>query len=221
MKKSEMAKKTIFVPARRKIDLDKTSLAEISKELPKNLAVVYSIQYEPLAKKVKEFLSGSHKVLLFRQVLGCSSLKLPPRVEAVLLVGSGKFHALGLASSLNVPIYLLWENNFLKISEEEIKKFRARKKAAYMNYLASSKIGILVSLKRGQQRLKQAFELKKKIEKKEKKRAYLFLADNINVSEFENFKIDCWINTACPRLDMDHPKIINASELNGLNIYVG
>ena len=36
---------------------------------------------------------------------------------------------------------------------------------------------------------------------------------NIDVNEFENFEIDSYVNTACPRLDMNGNKVINASKL--------
>ena len=60
--------------------------------------------------------------------------------------------------------------------------------------------------------LKEAETLKKKLEKSNKE-VYLFLSNNINPAEFENFPIDCWVNTACPRLDFDSRKIINAGDL--------
>ena len=76
-----------------------------------------------------------------------------------------------------------------------------------MNFLNSKKVGILVSLKPGQERLKEALKLSKKLEKE----AYLFLFNNISPAEFENFpQIGSWVNTACPRLDMESNKIVNA-----------
>ena len=53
-------------------------------------------------------------------------------------------------------------------------------------------------------------EIKNKLKDKQ---TYLFVSNNLNPSEFENFEIESWVNTACPRLDMD-ASIINAEDLN-------
>ena len=83
---------------------------------------------------------------------------------------------------------------------------KKKRKASYLNYLNADKIGVLVSLKPGQQKLSIAISLLNKLKNK---KSYIFLCNNINTSEFENFGIDAWINTACPRMDFDNPKIIN------------
>lgn len=101
-----------------------------------------------------------------------------------------------------------------KISEKEIENLKTKNKARYVNYLNSKKIGILISTKLGQNRFQEALKLKKQLEKKGKE-VYLFESNNINLQELENFNIDCWINTACPRLEFDFNsnKIINMNEL--------
>jgi diphthamide biosynthesis enzyme Dph1/Dph2-like protein len=48
------------------------------------------------------------------------------------------------------------------------------------------------------------------------KKNYFFLSNEINVNEFENFDINSWINTACPRMDFDS-SVINISDLEKLN----
>jgi len=39
------------------------------------------------------------------------------------------------------------------------------------------------------------------------------LTKALNPNEFENFDIDSWVNTACPRLDIESNKVINISKL--------
>ena len=78
-----------------------------------------------------------------------------------------------------------------------------------MKYLNADKVGILISTKPGQQNLKKAIEFKKHLKNKT---SYLFIANNINPNEFENFGILSWVNTACPKLDFDLP-IINIRDL--------
>ena len=72
------------------------------------------------------------------------------------------------------------------------------------------KIGIIVSIKPGQEAMKRALALKNKLKNKD---SYIFLCNDINTREFENFPaIQSWVNTACPRLDFDS-SIINIADL--------
>ena len=84
-----------------------------------------------------------------------------------------------------------------------------------MNFLKADKIGILVSTKPGQENLKKAEMLKKKLNKKGKE-VYVFVCDDIDVNQFENFNIQSWVNTACPGLAKDNSKIINYDGLPDL-----
>ena len=77
-----------------------------------------------------------------------------------------------------------------------------------MKYLNAEKIGILISIKPGQYNLQKALKFKKTI----KKQSYLFLFNNLNPTELENFpQIQSWVNTACPRIE--YKNIINIDDL--------
>lgn len=200
--------KKLFIPAKLKTEFNEKKFQEISKKLPKNIALVYSIQFENLAKKIKKQLSGKHNISKFSQILGCSSINFSKQTNAILLISSGKFHALSLALTTKKQVFLLENNTLTKISKKEIEILEKKKKGAYLNFLNSKKIGILVSTKSGQQRLIRALSLR--IQNQD---LYYFISNNIDVSEFENFKIDSWINTACPRIEFDSSKIVNISEI--------
>jgi len=202
--------KTLFIPSQRKLKANKSKILEISKQLPNNIAIAYSIQFKDLANKIKQILSKNHNINSITQVLGCSKPKFSKQTQAILLIGSGKFHAISLAQITKLPIYILERDNLYKISDKDIEQFKQKQKAAYLKFLNANKVGILISTKLGQQNLKQAINIKKKL--KEKK-SYLFITNNINTSEFENFEIDSWINTACLRMDMNDSRIINADRI--------
>jgi len=207
--------KHLFIPAKIKSEINPSKIQEISKKLPKNIAIAYSIQYKNLAEQIKSLLLKNHKVTSFIQVLGCSKPKFPKQTQTILLISDGKFHALSLASNLKIPVHLFNNSKLEKISESQIKDFGKRQKSSYVNFLNSKKAGILISIKSGQQNLKNALEIKGKLKDKE---IYFFLSNNIDEKEFENFpEIQSWINTACPRLDMDSNKIINIDKLNLCN----
>ncbi len=202
--------KTLFIPAKINLDIDFKKIQSL--KLPKKLAIAYSIQYKDVAEKIKKILSEKHIVTSFIQVLGCSNPNFTKNTEAVLLVSSGKFHAISLALNSEIPIYLFENNNLEKISEQEIEILRKNKKSSYLKFLNSEKTGILISTKPGQENFKRAISVSKKLKNKKN---YFFLSNEINIKEFENFDIDSWVNTACPRMDFDS-SVINISDLENL-----
>lgn len=205
--------KTLFISTTTKSEFD-FKANEISKKLPKKILIAYSIQYEKTAQKLKKILSNSHKILQFIQVLGCSNPKISNKTQAILLISSGKFHAISLAYETKIPVYLLEKDNLELISKKEIEKFEKRKKSTILQFLSSDSVGIFISTKYGQERLKKAFEIKDKLNCKKN---YFFLANNFNNFEMENFpQIQSWINTACPRIDMNSSKILNVRELRNI-----
>jgi len=201
--------KTIFIPAKSRFKLNKSKVLEISKNLPKTIAIAYSIQYKGQAEEIKALLSKSHKINSFTQVLGCSKPAFKKSTQSILLIGDGRFHAISLAFESKLPVYLLENNNLIKISKREIETLEKKQKAAYLKFLHSDKVGILISTKPGQQNLKRALDLKKKL----KKQSYLFIVNNIDTKEFENFGLKSWVNTACPRMDMNTSDVINVDKI--------
>jgi len=197
--------KTLFIPSKARTKVNEAKIKQIAKKLPQNIAIAYSIQFKDIANSINKILSKTHKITSLVQVLGCSSLNFSEHTSAVLLIGSGKFHATALAFETKLPIYILNKDSLERVSEKDIDSLEKKSKSSYLRFLNTKRVGILVSLKPGQQRLNKALEIKKNIKLKD---VYLFITNNINIQEFENFPIDSWINTACPRLDMDS-KVIN------------
>lgn len=195
--------KVLYIEAKQKNLKDSVLESEI-KKLPRKLFLAYTIQYKDLAIKIKkQLLKNKIKIEKFQQVLGCSKVntKLP-----ILLIGTGRFHALN--PFLQTPaIYILENNKITKISDKEINELKI--KTSIMKFLNAEKIGILVSTKPGQENLNLAIKLKKRIQKQ----SFIFLTNNIDISQFENFQIDSWINTSCPSLSLDNPDINNYQEI--------
>ncbi len=180
------------------------------KKLPKNLVLAYSIQYKELAEQIKKQLEKNKIKIKIQQVLGCSRINNSSNLP-ILFIGSGRFHALNLyLQSSN--IYVLENNKIIKVPEQEINSLIIKRKSSLLKFLNADNLGILVSAKPGQENLNQALELRQKLIKKGKK-AWIFISNNIDINQFENFNINSWINTACPGLSYDNPHIINSSEL--------
>ncbi len=208
--------KTLFLPAKIKSKVNKPKIFSLSKKLPEKIAITYSIQYQDIAFEIKNILIKEKKITKFIQVLGCSRPNFPKNTQAILLIGSGRFHAISLAIQTKFPVYILENNQLTKISKMDIENFEKKQKASYVKFLNANKVGILVSTKPGQQNLKRALDFVKKIKTK---KSYLFLSNNINVNEFENFGLDSWVNTACPRMDMNNNRIINIDKVECDNIH--
>jgi diphthamide biosynthesis enzyme Dph1/Dph2-like protein len=203
--------KILFIPAKVKSKVNKSKILEISKKLPKNIIIAYPVQYQDVAGEINKILSKNHKIIRLTQVLGCSNLNPPKNTQAILLISSGRFHAISIAVETELPVYILEHNSLKKISEQDIESFKKRQRASYLKFLHSDKIGILISTKPGQQNLQQALEIKEDLTGN--KKTFFFLSNNIDTKEFENFGLNCWINTACPRLDMNSNSIINMDKI--------
>ena len=201
--------KTLFIPAKSKSKVNKSKVVSISRRLPKKIFIAYSIQYKDTAFEMKDILSKDHAVMGIVQVLGCSKIKFSGKKPgAILLIGSGQFHAVSLAIESDLPVYKLETNKLIKINEKDIEDFRRNQKISYSKFLNANKIGVLVSTKPGQQNLKKALKIKIK-----DKKPYIFLSNNIATKEFENFGLNSWVNTACPRLDLCSNQIINLDRI--------
>jgi len=193
--------KTLFIEALKK---QKINDIDFSK-LPSKIILAYSIQYKPLADEIKKKLGK--RIKWFQQVLGCTELK---GKYPIFLVGSGKFHALQLALQGN-QVYILEGNEIVQLDSKEIEKLKTNRKTALIKFLTANMIGILVSTKPGQENLKKAEKLKKQLEKKHKE-AFIFIGDNLNIGELENYNIESWVNTACPALTSDS-RVVNLAEI--------
>ncbi|MCR4327164.1 MAG: 2-(3-amino-3-carboxypropyl)histidine synthase subunit [Nanoarchaeota archaeon] len=205
--------KTLFITAKIRgvPDYEKVKKLLNEKIPEKNIALCYSNQFVEIARNIEKITNKN--VVSKTQVLGCSNPKFPRNTEAILIIGQAKFHSVSLAYESKLPTYILEDETIEKISEADVKKMEKKERAMYSKYLISKKIGVLVTNKPGQQRLKSALNYSQNLKGK---KAYLFIANDLNISEFENFQIDCWVNTACPRMDLTDGNILNLEKLENL-----
>ena len=183
-----------------------------------NFGLLTSAQYldylEPLKKLFesrgkKVFISASkdpHKIMHAGQTLGCdvaAASNIYNSVDCFLFVGSGKFHPLGADLKQSKPVFAidLTQGKFLDL--ELIKqKFLKQKFAAIGLARHAKKFGILVSGKKGQFALQFAEAIKKKISAAGRE-AFIIVLDEISDAKLMGLEVDCWINTACPRIAVE------------------
>ena len=192
-------------------------------QLPKKIALALPVQFLDFLEPIKKQLeSAGKKVTLFKskhgkysgQALGCAIEEFPGDYESFLYVGDGKIHptALLYENEKKVYCYNPFNDKIEILDDSYLEKVQKRKKGQLAKFLSSDNIGILVTSKSGQNQSNKAEELREKLEKAGKK-AFVFLANEIDFNSLENFNfIDVWINTACPRIVEDF-KCLNIQDL--------
>jgi len=198
----------------------------VIKKLPAKIVLAMPVQFLDFVEQVKWQLEQmGKKVVLFKskhgkhpgQILGCDVFKFSGDYDAFMYIGDGKFHPTALLYENDKPVYCYnpWNKKLELLDQNCLEKLQRRKKGQLLKFLSSENVGIMVTTKPGQAQLNAAEKLRNNLEK-EGKKAFLFLMDNINFSQLENFNfIDSWVNTACPRIIEDF-KCLNLRDLRSL-----
>jgi len=189
-------------------------------KLNKKICLVTIAQHLDQLPKVKKFLEKNDKeVFVGGQILGCDQSKTTEfrdKAGCFLYIGSGKFHPLAISLRTEQPVFVLnpISQDFYKISDEEKVKWEKKNRGRISRAIGAEIFGILISTKSGQFNLRGGLSIKKNIEKIGKK-AFLFAGEQINPENVLPFKVDAWINTACPRIvdDFFDRPILNPDEL--------
>ena len=185
--------------------------------LPKRIGLATTIQFLDFIDEIKQYLESNGKNIFVDkvrqkyegQLLGCdfgAADKVKDNVDAFLYIGTGVFHPLGIALNIDKEVFCYDPISAVlsKIDRTEVERYNKKRKAAYMKFLEATEIGILVSLKPGQNNFKKAIELKKQLIDKN---CYIFTFDTLDFNQIENFPfIQCWVNTACNRILDDYEK---------------
>lgn len=185
--------------------------------LPDKIGLATTVQFIDYVDEIKQFIEKNGKSVYIDkikqkyagQLLGCdygAADKIKDDVDAFLYIGTGVFHPLGIALNIDKEVYCYDPINAVmsKVDKDAVEGYNKKRKAAYMKFLESSEIGILVSLKPGQNNFRKAVELKKQLRDKN---CYIFAFDTLDFSQIENFPfIQCWVNTACNRILDDYDK---------------
>ena len=220
--------KIMMVEGRYKGKIDLSNLD--AGALPENIGLATTVQFLDFVDEIRQYLESNGKHIFIDkiqqkyagQMLGCdvgAADKIKDDVDCFLYIGTGMFHPLGialssdLASESHASLASQYKDVFCydpinaalsKIDRAQVEKYNKKRKAAYMKFLEAAEIGILVSLKPGQNNFKKAVELKKQLKDKN---CYIFAFDTLDFSQVENFPfIQCWVNTACNRIVDDYEK---------------
>ncbi len=184
------------------------------------IAIFSSVQFLDVLHEVSDYLSSYYNIVIFKpkraffkgQILGCDSyygsLEIKKKIDMFLYIGDGYFHPLALLYAqenldLKVPvvIYNIIDQRFEVIDDKVIEQNLKKRKANLAKFYFSSNIGVFISSKWGQEKMLSLSKIKDTFKDK---KIYFFVADNFSSQEMDNFAfIDCFVNTACPRIGQD------------------
>ncbi|MBE8540221.1 diphthamide biosynthesis enzyme Dph2 [Geoglobus acetivorans] len=185
---------------------------KIKKHIPeRNIAIIGTLTYAWKFKEVKKILEDAgfqvelksgRGVEFEGQVLGCNySCLRESKSDAVLFIGDGMFHATGAGIYSGKKTYAYHPHSD-EVIEVETEDFIKKRYILISKAKMSESFGILVSSKPGQFRLNLAKRLKREASRHGLK-AEIIVADEITPEIVENFRFDCYVNTACPRIAYD------------------
>lgn len=214
---TKLSEKVYFIEARSDIDVTAIVKKALQSLHGQVIGLITTVQHVHKLVGVRAILEqngktciigeGDSKIAYPGQVLGCNFSAA--RVEGIekekcdeyLYIGSGDFHPLGvtLATKKRVVIADPLMNEVREVDQSKILRQRS---AVIAKSLDASDFGILVSTKNGQKRMELAASLKE-LAIKHDKTAHILSMDMITPEQLLQFKVDAFVNTACPRLAVD------------------
>ena len=144
---------------------------------------------------------GDSRIKYDGQILGCNFSAARVDVNEFIYIGSGNFHPLGvaLATSKRVIIADPISNEVREIDSET---YLRRRYAIIAKALHAKTFGIIVSTKSAQKRTELAIKLQEKALRNGLE-TRLISMDEITPEKLSLFKVDAFVNTACPRIAID------------------
>jgi 2-(3-amino-3-carboxypropyl)histidine synthase len=188
-------------------------LGEVVAQLEPPVGLTTSLQYVDALAGVREMLEArgvrcivgrGRRVHHDGQVLGCdvsAATSIADRVNSFLHVGSGRFHALGVAVATRRPTVLL-DLETGRVECVNIEGFLRVRYGIISKAMSAERIGVLIGLKAGQRRLAHALRVRDELEERGI-RAYLLPVDVVTPDVLRSFGLDAYISALCPRVALD------------------
>ncbi len=210
---------TTFINALSTMDVTKAVEKSLSFLEGKRIGIVATAQHLHSLGAVENILqknnfesirsAGDERISEKGQILGCdfsAGMNIVDEVDCFLFIGSGTFHPLGLLLSSKKPVIAAdpYTSTVKKQELDELKDIILRQRyGAIANSKNAKEFGILIGLKRGQQRMDLAHKVKEMLDVFNKK-SLIIAMDNFSPVSLQGFgNIDCFVSTACPRIAID------------------
>ena len=209
---TKLSDKVYFIEARSNVDIKPVVEKALSELKGQKIGLITTVQHvHKLAETCSLLEAKGKKCVIERgdsrlayagQVLGCNfSAARAEACDEYLYIGSGDFHPLGVALSTKKRV-LAADPFSGEVREVDPSRILRQRSAVIAKTLDAEVFGIIVSSKNGQERMDMASSLKE-LAKKHGKEAHLILIDLVTPDQLLQFKVDAFVNTACPRLAID------------------
>lgn len=153
------------------------------------------------------------------QVLGCDMPQLAQGTyQGYVYIGDGAFHPKGMQLNSSSPIFTYnpFDESF-ELFTSDAQALKRKHKAAISKFLMHDKIGIIITLKHGQNRYVLVDRLMREYPQKT---FYCIIYDNLEFNSLNNFPfVDVWVNTMCPRIALDDTNKIDKPIVNIIDIF--
>ncbi|HKW43162.1 MAG TPA: diphthamide biosynthesis enzyme Dph2 [Thermoplasmata archaeon] len=185
--------------------------------LPERVGLLTTTQFRGWLPAIQEYLEQrghqvkvgepDRRVAYAGQLLGCdyhTATVIEKDVDGYLYIGTGDFHPLGVGILVpDKPIIIADPERGTARDLAEVKdRILRQRHAAIARARDATVFGIIVSRKLGQVRMELARELKALAEQHDR-RASIFLMDLVSPEFLEGYRVDAWVNTACPRIAIE------------------
>ncbi|MDW7776334.1 MAG: diphthamide biosynthesis enzyme Dph2 [Methanosarcinales archaeon] len=185
------------------------------------VGLLTTVQHVHTLDEVRAFLAsrgiscvtgeGDSRIRYPGQVLGCNFSAGDVVCDNYLYIGSGKFHPLGVAVAFRRRVLVAdpLMNTVEWVDPERVLRIRS---GIIARCLDAGTFGIVVSTKVGQYRMELAGRMAGLAGKHGKEHVTIML-DTITPEAMLQFKVDAFVNTACPRIAIDDASRFNAPVL--------
>ncbi|WP_407282955.1 diphthamide biosynthesis enzyme Dph2 [Methanolobus sp. WCC1] len=226
---NKLSQKVYFIETRSAVDVKDVVGLAASRLEGKRIGLITTVQHvhklgdavKILEKHGKECVIcfGDSKIAYPGQVLGCNfSSARNADCDEYLFIGSGQFHPLGVSLAMKKRV-LIADPFVNELREADYSKVLRQRSAVIAKSLDAEIFGIIVSSKPGQERMELAKELKQ-MAKEHGKDAHIFTMDLVTPDQLLQFKVDAFVNTACPRLAIDEVGRFHAPMLTPLEFEI-
>ncbi|WP_400234567.1 diphthamide biosynthesis enzyme Dph2 [Methanomethylophilus alvi] len=205
----------MYVEARAEVDIAE-SVKRVAGTLPSRIGLLASVQYVGLISKAKEILEsegktvfvgrGDSRICYPGQVLGCNcsaAVAVQDEVDCYLFLGEGDFHPLAATFGVERKVVILNPITGEVRSVDDVKdRILRRRFAAIELARPAEKYLVIVCGKIGQYRPMEAERISGLL-REAGKEVYTLVTDEVSPQTLIPFKVDAYVNTACPRIAMD------------------
>lgn len=195
---------------------DAPRVAELAaSRVPARVGLVASVQHMDLLGPLRDELgkrgtaarvgTGGARLSYPGQALGCNyttATSIEPDVDAFLFLGTGRFHPVGLALSVEKPVWALDPLQMDLEGPYDRESLVRQRLMTVAKAMDARRWGVLVSTFPGQMRMTLASRLADRAREKGREAA-LVTFERLDPGDLVGRGFDAYVSTACPRIAID------------------